>query len=533
MKKNMLFFAAITFLFINIYAFCEAATLKVAVLPFKINSKSDYAFLQDGMQDMLGSRLSWEDKIIVLEKDIVNKAFKAKSNFSGKGKALLIGGKLKADYIVYGSLTILGESASIDAKIIDIASQNEPISFFKQIQDTSQIIPEINRFANDINTKVFNRKSFGLTENKAKFSVKQKIQSNNNFVVMQTPDSTLNQQQFWRSRVFKGAIVGMDFGDVNNDGKTEIVLISKHAVHIFQYVNNRLIEIAKIAQNKINTYIAVDVGDINKNKTAEIFVTSLVAAKNKLSSFVIEFDGSNYKKILEGSQNYYRVVKSIDGKKILLSQKQEHKRGDIYSSPVSTMISEGLRYNTEKLLAASGKINALGAVYDSIYNQTKKNLVAFDKQDYINIFNSANSHSFKGADKLGGNMSRFFVKPKDPSNNPLPQYFPMRLRTADINKDGKAEILSASNHDLARSMIKGFRSFSKSHIQAMVWDDLGLKTIWKTRKFNGRVSDFFINDFDNDKTLELVACIVEKENLLVFSDTKSYIVAYDLTLENN
>jgi len=78
-------------------------------------------------------------------------------------------------------------------------------------------------------------------------------------------------------------------------------------------------------------------------------------------------------------------------------------------------------------------------------------------------------------------------------------------------------------------MIQGFRSFSKSEIQAFTWDSLGLKPVWKTRNLQGRISDFFIEDFDNDGINEIVISVVAKKKLLLPLQSISYIIAYELT----
>jgi len=253
---------SITLAIINVYSFCEAATARVAVLPFKINAQKDFTFLQTGIQDMLSSRLSWKNRVSVIGKDRVNEVAKSVENFTGKSRALLIGGKLNADYIIYGSLTIMGENASIDAQIIDISGKHEPTTLFKQIDSAGQVIPEINRFATDINTTVFNRPSTqqfqSVRPSTQQFRPAQPSTPNQQFI--STPNqnflsmgSSGPQQAFWKSKTFKHVIVGMDFGDVNNDGIKETVFISNHAVYIYQKSNDSFTQIAKVAENKINS----------------------------------------------------------------------------------------------------------------------------------------------------------------------------------------------------------------------------------------------------------------------------------------
>ncbi|MDX2499548.1 MAG: hypothetical protein QNL14_03460, partial [Deltaproteobacteria bacterium] len=43
-----------------------AEPLQVAIVPFKVHAEKDLSFLRDGIVDMLSSRLSWADKVTVI-----------------------------------------------------------------------------------------------------------------------------------------------------------------------------------------------------------------------------------------------------------------------------------------------------------------------------------------------------------------------------------------------------------------------------------------------------------------------------------
>ena len=89
---------------------------KLVVLPFTMNSDRDLNFLREGIMDMLSSRLAWKDKLEIIEKGVVKKEFDAVPGPMNEAKALAIGKVLGADYVIFGSLTVFGESVSLDAK---------------------------------------------------------------------------------------------------------------------------------------------------------------------------------------------------------------------------------------------------------------------------------------------------------------------------------------------------------------------------------------------------------------------------------
>ena len=130
---------------------------QVAVVPFKINAEKDLSFLRDGIVDMLTSRLFWEDKVAVLSREETAKVLENVQAPLNESKAREIGTRLKVDYVLFGSLTVFGNSVSIDAKMVDVSGSKPPLTFFNQSQGMDQVIPGINLFATDINAEIFGR----------------------------------------------------------------------------------------------------------------------------------------------------------------------------------------------------------------------------------------------------------------------------------------------------------------------------------------------------------------------------------------
>ena len=556
MKKIIFSIVAITAgLCMNLISISNAtASVQVAVLPFNINSSSDLDFLKDGIQDMLSSRLSWGDKVIVIDKNSVNRTAESFNKFTGKSRALLIGAKLQADYIIYGSLTIFGESASIDAHITDIAGREPSITLFNQTSNMGQIIPEINNFATKINETVFQREiaasvqpaqshgsqgpapSFSYAP-KSTFITKQaKTEKSRGFSVPNKsfiPVSSPHRQgnvDIWKSNFFNEIITGMDFGDVNNDGIPETILTFDHHIDIYKVVENRFVKISTIAKNRLNYYIGVDVGDINENGIPEIFVTSLAPDRTDITSMVLEFNGSKYVKLVNHSPWQYRIVDSYNSAPVLIGQKMGFKKESLFSAPVFIMDWTGKTYAPGEQILDKKKANILGSAYGDLQGDGDKNFIAFNPDDYISVFENKRRSVWTESNKSGGNMNYFSLPQKDPNAIGQDiQYFPMRLRTGDMNQDGNPEIITACNYDTVKLKLTSFRSFSKSYIKVLTWDGLGLSTIWKTRVIPGRTSDFFIGDFDHDGIEELVISLITKEGLTAFSATQSRVVAYELS----
>ena len=131
------------------------------MLPFKINAAEDLSFLKDGIYDMFMTRLAKEGQVEVLSRGEVDAAMQsaAASGTVNEAAARSIGTRLNADFVLFGSLTVLGENVSIDAKMVDISGSQPTMTFFDQSNDLGAVITKINLMAVDINDKMFGRRT--------------------------------------------------------------------------------------------------------------------------------------------------------------------------------------------------------------------------------------------------------------------------------------------------------------------------------------------------------------------------------------
>ncbi|MGA2936195.1 MAG: hypothetical protein ABSF52_03740 [Syntrophobacteraceae bacterium] len=134
----------------------DTVPARVAILPFAMNTPANLNYLQSGMRDMLFSRLSWQGKVQVVDKSETDRAARGAKEIS-PSEALRIGAALKADYVLYGSITGTGQSVSIEAKMAPVSGKTEPVSFYAQTKSLDDILPQVNLFAQQINQKIFGK----------------------------------------------------------------------------------------------------------------------------------------------------------------------------------------------------------------------------------------------------------------------------------------------------------------------------------------------------------------------------------------
>jgi TolB-like protein len=549
-KKNVLIlnFVIIT-LFCSLISAADEPT-RIAVLPFKINAEKDLSFLRDGINEMLASRLTFPGKVQVISKSETENALQKVGAIVNEATARELGTELNADFVLYGSLTVFGNSLSLDAKLVDVTGANPSLTFFNQSQDMGEIIPRINQFAAEINEKAFGRPMVVKTTPmiqpaQPKTAPQPEIYSHPEKLLQDDIGTKKSQKEpaapgaplimsreqafitptFWKSRNFKYLINGLAVGDVDGDGQNETVIITPNEVRVYRTEDGRFFQINRAAKRKQNYYIGVDVADINGNGYAEIFVSSFNKLKNGLASQVIEFDGNKLKTIVEKSPYYYRVAKLSDGERILLGQK--NRAGNPYGGSIFKMVWQNQEYVPDKHIKIPRGINVLGFSEGIVLEDGRKASVAYKDDNHFNIIDPIGEVLLKHSERFGGSTLYYAGDLTDPSEVERKIYLPMRILVRNNGAIGESEIIAVKNYE-AFDMNWERRHFNETHIESFSWDGLGLATNWKTRKFSGHIRDFAVADFDNDGKDEVVAAVILKEGAVVTTKPKTTIIAYEV-----
>jgi hypothetical protein len=540
----------VTFSLLTFIGAALADPVQVVVIPFEINAEKNLDFLKAGIQDMLSSRLSWKDKVVVMDKTAVNTTVKSLGNFKGESLALLAGGQLKADYIISGSVTVIGQGASIDATLRDITGKIAPVTFFGQTNSLGGVIPEINRFATDVNERVFQRRTGSGTSNtfqtlsqntpatpsannattpnpmlKSASSGWNKSAINPNF---KTTGSSGSNTGFWKSPSLPLRITGVDVGDVNNDGLLETVVLTEKAIIIYQMVNNRMVKATEIPTSKLSHPLGLDIGDVNGNGTPEIFISSLAPERNRANSYVLEFNGRSYPAITTNTPWYYRISKKMSGELLLLGQKQRKRSADIHTAPVYEMKYQKNGYIPHRKILKGKTANVLGIAVGEHTPNSPLSVAALDTAEHLTLFTETGTLAWRNREPSGGSMSVFWPPKEQADDDQEFQFFPLRIRINDMDGDGIPEILSATNHDNSMGLLSNLRSYDRGILESRSWKETEMILNWKTSPLPGRISDFVVADFDNDGIEELVVATVTEEGATVMSQPRSRLVAYDL-----
>ncbi|UCG81438.1 MAG: VCBS repeat-containing protein [Desulfobacterales bacterium] len=522
---------------------------RVVIVPFKVHADRDLTFLQEGILEMLTSRLSWENKVVVVSREDTNEAIKDLPMPLNEEAARTIGARLQASHVLFGSLTMFGSSVSLDGKMVDVYQRRPTLTFFKQSDEIDKVIPQVNLFASEIQEKVFGRPVAvpqpvaPTPETPDIFAHPEKLLGQEpgdqaavsddkpapagvgGFVEsgVQAPPAMVSPE-LWKSQNFNTVIKGIALGDVDGDRKTEVVFISDRRIYVHRHERQYLSKIWEEDGKRNQRFIGVDVADVNGNGRSEIFVTSIKGTGERLDSFVLEWNGDDFVRVSDDNPWYYRVINVPDLGPVLLGQKR--RMDQLFADGVYQLTWRDGEYGPEERLALPEGINIFGFALGDVMNNGEQMIAAFDGGDHICLFSLSGEERWKSDERYGGNMNYLAFSSSSADDMVDRLYLPQRIFISDLDNDGKNEVIVCSNEGPLGRLFARFRQFKSGHVASLSWNDLKLTLNRRTAESSGYISDFAIGDFDHDGGDEVVAAHVGKQGTGLTSAGSS-IIAYE------
>ena len=515
---------------------------RVLILPLTIHSEKDLAFLNKGIMDMIASRISVTATVI-------------RKNALAPGKdPLQMGRDLDADYVVTGSLTIFGNSASTDAVLTAVKSGEAALQFNQFGQSSSDVLMHINQFAGQVRQYIASQTPQPQVAAPAAAApavmvpqvaqpaqpVPQPAVTTPAPIAATAPApipapavkteaaaaAVVATEPLWTSNPYKGTISALCTGDVDGNGQPDIIVVHERQVLVESKNGDRLETLTAFDAGSRHKTIAVDAGDINGNGKAEIFVTRL-NAHQKLDSIVLEWNGSGLQPIAADQKWYFRVGNDPEKGTILMGQRRgapsANDTGGLYEynhflPGVFELTWTGSDYQAGRRFPMTAETNIYRFARGDIFNDGKVRTIAYAESDELRITSPAGDPQWAGEKALGG--SPLFLEATSSTDQRTKDrtYLTQRLIPADLDGDGKVEVVTVHNRDAARGFVERFRNYTRGRVIALRWNKVNMKELWTGEEISGFISDFSLADLDGDGRMEAVYAMVASTGI---TQTKS------------
>lgn len=588
MHKSALRYILLAALFMALMVGSTAAqTKRLAIIPFTVNAEKDLSYLAQGAADMMGSRIAASTDVTPLDMATVRAGARDLARPLSRNAVADFGKQLNADYVLYGSITILGGHVSIDANVIDVSGNTSPAAFFRQADSMAGVIPAVNDIAGEIGKRVFSASPLRAAEVTGGAPVDAPVDapgdasgnaSGNASATLQAtaappvpspyvhPEKLLDQnglpdgqtpapqtsrsaptmpsgpqdgptsgspfvvtgkaaqdRGFWKSRDFDREFSGMAVGDVDGDGMNETILITNDYLCVRRMESGRFYMLAEREGPGYERQLAVDVADTDGNGRAEIFVTTINENNRRLCSFVCELSGRSIAMIAENQPWYFRTK----GNGVIAGQKKGMSE-DVFLPGIYRLERSGADYvQTEQISIPIDGVSVYDYATGRLLDNGEEQFVVMDENDRLKVYSKTGDIRWKSQDRFGG--SETFVTVKEDSDNEIGErrYLPPRVFVTDLENDGQNEVLTVANDAVSGRLFNRFRQYSGVKVVCLGWNGLGLSEMWHTRQISGYASDFSLADIDNDGKNE-VALVVVSARKAALSAPRSSVISYDL-----
>jgi hypothetical protein len=347
---------------------------------------------------------------------------------------------------------------------------------------------------------------------------------NPNFVVSE--EAHLREGGFWRSSYINENLVGLAVADIDRAGQNKVIYASEKNVWVTRFGGGTLAQLARYSVPATQRIVSVDVFDVDGDGRLEI-ICSAQDENNAPISFILKFDGSTLNPLAQKLPWYLRVVGQGDSR-VLAGQTAALSGAQVFTGKVQRVSFSGSGITAQGAVGLPDHVNLFNFVQGRLGSGGLLTAAIRFPSEHIFLYENKN-RAWESREEYGGTMTYLAPQNYRDSSDRRREFLPTRLRLADIDGDGKNELIVAKNDRGGVPFMSNQRGFTSGVIQAFKYQNLSLTPFFRTRTLPGAVVDLQLADFKNNGTLSLVAAVLTQAKSGMLSEGLSLLVAYDIS----
>lgn len=523
----------------------DGGAKQLAVLPWKVNSEQDLGFVRDAVTEMLTSRVGSAGEgggaggagggVKIIRPDIVSEAA-ASHKYRGLSDktAASIGASLEADYVVYGSLTVIGSAVSLDARLLDV-STGDVATFTASGKGLDSIIGLTDSVSTDLVARLTGRPqapaagALAVQPQPAPAPAPPQPEAGGFILKTRKP---AGQEFLFKSGKLDGMYNSMAAADLDGDGFKELFVLSGSGLAVLRPGPDGFKTVEVDMPSGQNISIAA--ADTDGDGAREVYVSRIV--DDSPDTRQVTYRGDGYVASKTGSRWLVRTVTGRDGKGTLVGQR--FRGSDGFHGEVRRLTNhDGTLVDSGKFVAGLPRgVDLFRLALMDVTGDGSDELAAVDSENRLRIYGGGDpswSEDWMSPGHYGGTLTRIELA-VEVEGGLERRFIPVagRMLAADTDGDGTVELVVRKNTPGGIGWYATTpRSFKKGAVASLGWDGEtgGMVERWSTREVPGFVADFIIDDLDGDGARELTMLVAEGTEKL-FGSIKSYVLSYALDI---
>ncbi len=490
-----------------------AGKMTLALLPFFSSSIRLSSVDFTPLQREIAAKLQMSGVVEVIQGAEVEKALKEKgirpNQILDQKGIKELAEQLKSAYLLDGVIQQEGEKWILMSRLLSAQDGTTVLEASVPLVLTEQVATE---GPGEAETQKGGDLSSASVPSQAQKAPEIKFEVSSSSVKPQTPESSKQDfrkrgeiEEVGRSQAFPFGIRGLDVGDLYGDGRKEIVIIGRNSVQVYRLpdvFNGNQVELEELYIDRgpgEANYISVGVGDINKNGKDEIFVTDL--RKGRLTSFVLEHQQGEFKRIAQDQNLYFRVLKNPKKPPQLLAQHLGTDRP--FFGNLMVYEWQDNRYQMVRDLSLPGKADIYGSVWFNLKDGKDPEVLFLDEEDHLKFYGTGGKLIWRSKDFYGGSRLEFLQTRNQEMADTILQVNETRedfqgvwrltvkekILTQDLDRDGIPEVILRKNIAPFRPL-RGAVSYQKGQMMVLKWNGISFQEQYATPVLDSYISDY-------------------------------------------
>lgn len=517
------------------------AKRQVIFLPFDVEIPGSYAYLRNGLANTLASRLASRAGIAAVGQGGASEQM-AKALKSGEHAAF--SQQLRqsgADYLIMGSLMPKEGQFELTSYVFSQASGQTPKKFQQHFQSVDDAMTAVDALAWEISGAVFGNPrpesaAAGSAQGKSAtaFQTAHPERAYREGVLAGNASGLEEGGPFelvstFRSKNIQVELMDMNAGDLDGDGKEEVVLLASSALLLYRYEDGQFRMLATIDIPNNLRYHSVTLADLNKNGFQEIYISS--SNGDNPDSSALEWNGKKINYLFEHVGWYLRTMAEPGKTPVLLGQKN---LADELGAAIHLMqldpqqgVTMGAEINIPK------GFNLFDIAQADIDGDGKKETVALNSNNRLQVFDAAGALRWTSSEIMGAS-NNFFGTLTSPSNAALSEketvYIRTRIVIQDLDLDGVNDVLVGRNRLESVPFMPNLRYFDGSSLAAHKWQNGALVRLWETKKIPNYITNYQVlpPNKESDQYRVLFAEAESSYPFVFWHSSSAYLSSYTL-----
>lgn len=339
-------------------------------------------------------------------------------------------------------------------------------------------------------------------------------------------------QKVWKSRELGLLGIGLSVGDLDGDGKSEVVIIGPNTVHAYRFVAGNLNRLAEYSAGSMELK-SVDVARMRKQGPCRIYVTA--QNRGSVSSFVLEYRNGRLVPVIEGLDYFLRVIIYPTQGPFLLGQKKGLVK--MYEGPVYRLADKGDALEPQGRFGIPLKIPIFGFAIGDYDGNYKPLIAVYDKSDHLRIYRPSGKRLYISQTYYGGSdviLRRGGPESRAGSDSSMLfgeseiQFFRPRIMSLKLDRDPKYVILAISHSSKTGRLLGRTKMLEDGRVNGLLWNGDALVRQWRTPRIQGMITDFAVDTLPGLPGRRLITLERMKTDWLSFLKSQSRVRAYDL-----